>query len=166
MIDPRLADSEATRMLAAALMRASKERGLSLRKIGPKLGYKQAVVLSHMATGRVPIPIDKAEKLAQILEIDPARFLKAVLRQRHPDVNLSLLSDASDAFENSSYQELAVRFGQMGNDLTEEQYAVMKEVAADRHPRRRWLSPEEAAAIEALRAAWLQKKAESEPPPA
>ena len=50
------ADSDAARMLASGLQRASEERGLSIRQLGKLLKYKQAVVLSHMATGRVPIP--------------------------------------------------------------------------------------------------------------
>lgn len=151
-IDPKLADSDAARLLAGALSRASKERGLSLRKIGPLLDYKQAVVLSHMATGRVPIPIDKAEKIAEVLEINPQEFLKAVVKQRYPEVTWSLLSDATRGDDDSFLEGLAAGLGQIGNDLNSEQFGVMREVAADPHPRRRWLSTDEAAAIEILRA--------------
>ena len=78
-INPKLVDSDAVRMLSAALAIASRERGLSLRKAGALLNYRQPVVLSHMATGRAPIPIDKAEEIADVLGMDPAEFLKAVV---------------------------------------------------------------------------------------
>lgn len=152
-IDPKLADSDAARMLSEALSRASRERGLSLRKIGPLLDYKQAVVLSHMATGRVPIPIDKAEEMAKVLEIEPREFLKAVVKQRHPNVTWSLLSDAQETIEESFYRGIAAGLGQHKPELNAEQYAVMQEMAADPQPRRRWLSIEEAAAIDVLRSA-------------
>lgn len=149
-INPDLVDSQATRMLAKALARASDERGLSLRKIGALLGYKQAVVLSHMATGRVPIPIDRAEDIARIVEIDPAVFLTAVVKQRHPDVEWSLLGSA-DGDGSDLIHELAVSFGKPLGDLSQEQRAVMREVAAEQRPRRRWLSVHELTAIDALR---------------
>lgn len=151
-IDPKLADSEAARMLSAALSKASSEHGLSLRKIAPLVGYKQAVVLSHMATGRIPIPFEKAEKIAEVLGMDARDFLRAILKQRHPEVSWSLITgfevDLSDDFLGG----LAEGLNGQPLSLNQEQLAVMREVAADPHPRRRWLSHEEATAIEALRA--------------
>ena len=58
-------EPRAARMLSEGLRRASSERGLSVRQLGKKLNYKQAVVLSHWATGRVPIPIDRAVEVAR-----------------------------------------------------------------------------------------------------
>ena len=150
-IDPRLVDSDAARMLAEGLSRASSARGLSLRKIGAMLDYKQAVVLSHMATGRVPIPIDRAEEIANVLEIDPKAFLKAVVKQRHPDVSWSLLSDKDHHEGGEFIQELAVCFGGPLENLNAEQRSVMREVAAEPRPRRRWLSVHELTPIEAIR---------------
>lgn len=149
-IDPKLVDSAAARMLAAGLARASQERGLSLRKVGSLLGYKQAVVLSHMTTGRVPIPIDRAEDIARILEIDPAAFLQAVVKQRHPDVSWELLGN-QDEGGGEIVHELAVSLGKSLRELSQEQRAVMREVAAEQRPRRRWLSVHEMTALDALR---------------
>jgi transcriptional regulator with XRE-family HTH domain len=151
-IDPQLVDSLATRMLAEGLGRASQERGLSLRKLSARLGYKQAVVLSHMATGRVPIPIDRAEDIARELEIDPAAFLQAVVEQRHPEVTWSLLGAEAQDTEDFS-NELAVSLGKPLRDLSTEQRAVMREVAAEPNPRRRWVTVHELIAIEVLREA-------------
>lgn len=122
-----------------------------MRKIGALLGYKQAVVLSHMITGRVPIPVERAEEIAAILQMDPAAFLSAVVKQRHPSVNWSLLAghDASEGAEIS--HELAVSLGRPLRELNQEQRAVMREVAADPRPRRRWLSVHELVAVEAIR---------------
>ena len=50
-------------MLRAALDRAQREQRLSIRKLGQRLGYKQATVLSHMATGRVLVPLERAADL-------------------------------------------------------------------------------------------------------
>ena len=137
-------------MLSEALSRASRERGLSLRQVGKQLGYKQAVVLSHMTSGRVPIPIDRAEAIAEALEIEPKAFLKAVLKQRHPDVSWALLGvDEGQADEFT--KELALCLGMPISELNQDQRAVMREVAAELRPRRRWLSVHELGAIEALR---------------
>jgi transcriptional regulator with XRE-family HTH domain len=150
-IDPKLADTPAARMLAEGLSRASQERGLSMRKVGALLGYKQAVVLSHMTTGRVPIPIDRAEDIARVLGIDPKAFLQAVVKQRHPDVSWSLLSNEDGQEGDELTHELAVSLGMPLKELNQEQRAVMREVAADPRPRRRWLSVHELTAIEAFR---------------
>ena len=103
-----------------------------------------------MASGRVPIPIDRAEDIAAVLEIDAAEFLGAVLRQRHPSVSWSLLvsqSERTDPIVN----ELAVSLGKPVSDLSHEQRGVMREVAADPRPRRRWLTVHELTAVSALR---------------
>lgn len=150
-IDPKLADSDAARMLAAGLSRASADRGLSLRKVGAMLGYKQSVVLSHMTTGRVPIPIDRAQDIANVLEMDAAAFLRAVVRQRHPEVSWALLSDAHEHESEEVTHELTVSFGKPLTELSPEQRAVMREVVAEPRPRRRWLSVHELGAIDLLR---------------
>lgn len=149
-IDPVLAESPAARMLAAGLARASDERGLSLRKVGALLGYKQAVVLSHMSSGRVPIPIDRAEDIARVLEINAAAFLDAVVKQRHPGVSWSLLEKKGGGGDEIVH-ELAVSLGKPLHELSQEQRAVMREVASEPHPRRRWLTVHELTAIDALR---------------
>ena len=97
-----LADTTAARMLSESLARAKAERGLSIRQIGKQMGYKTAVVLSHMALGRAPIPIDRAEDLADILQIEKASFLQAVVVQRHPNVSWHLLTDGKQSSTNDS----------------------------------------------------------------
>lgn len=152
--DYPLAQTPAARMLAAGLQRASEERGLSLRTVGKLLNYRQAVVLSHMAMGRVPIPIDRAEDLAGVLGLDKKAFLAAVVEQRHPKVDWSLLSgvgakQSGDA--GALAQDLEAIVGRPIAQLTREHRKVMREVVADPHPERRWLTIHEVPAIETLR---------------
>ncbi|WP_086437757.1 hypothetical protein [Altererythrobacter xiamenensis] len=147
-----LADTTAARMLSEGLARAKHEQGLSIRQIGKQMGYKTAVVLSHMALGRAPIPIDRAEELADTLAIDKTSFLQAVVRQRHPDVSWHLLTESRRSSESDNLaDELETVLGCRLKDLSNEQRAVMREVAADPRPRRRWLSVHELHAVEVLR---------------
>jgi len=150
--DYPLSDSPAARMLAEGLSRAKDEQGLSIRQIGRQMGYKTSVVLSHMALGRVPIPIDRVEELAGILKLDKRSFLQAVVRQRHPDVSWELLAESGHALGTDNLaQELQAVLGARLQDLNREQRSVMREVAAEHSPRRRWLSVHEIHAVEALR---------------
>ncbi|AOW22837.1 hypothetical protein AVM11_11530 [Sphingomonas melonis TY] len=144
-------DTRATRMLAEALQRTMAEDGLSLRQLGKELGYKQAVVLSHMASGRVPIPVDRSASLARSLNIDPQAFLTAVLEQRHPDVDWTLLApgESEDVHRFSMMADLTG--GRAYDELTPGQRKVMREAAADNRAERRWLTPHEVSAIELLR---------------
>ena len=153
-VERDLTTTRATKMLAAGLRHASEERGLSLRQIGKLLNYKQAVVLSHMALGRVPIPIDRAEDFAEVLQLDKSAFLAAVVDQRHPDVNWSLLSTAVPVGGNDAdllAQDLEAITGGSLAQLSSEQRKVLREVVADRHPARRWLTVHEVPVIEAIR---------------
>src|SRR5690606_34887218 len=134
------ANSTATRMLAAGIERANQEQGLSIRQLGKQIGYKQAVVLSHMALGRVPITIDRAQDLAKALGLDQADFLRAVVNQRYPDVNWNLLSTRSQSGDDDQLpHELEVILGTKLENLSQEQRRVMREVAIDTYPSRRWL---------------------------
>lgn len=145
--------SAAAQTLQQALDKASRERGLSLRDLARRLGYKQAVVLSHMARGRVPIPIDRAGQLATQLEIDPTEFLQQVLEQRFPEIAWSAIfaGDRPSAAEGELVEVLQTIARRPLDELSAEQKLVMREVVADPHPARRWLSVHELAAMELLR---------------
>jgi hypothetical protein len=70
-----------------------------------------------------------------------------------PEVKFS--GDYSDGLANGLNGHVA--------GLNPEQLAVIREIVADPHPRRRWLSPEDAAAIEALRSTKPQNDAIGKP---
>lgn len=144
--DYPLKDTTAARMLTDGLRRAQLE-GLSLRKLAQRLDYKQAVVLSHMGTGRVPIPIDRALDIARAVGLPDKEFLMACLTQRHPEINWAFLSDCDDEFSH----ELTLLAGRPLDELPMEHRWVIREVVADPHPSRRWLKIAELTAVELLR---------------
>lgn len=147
-----LAESAAAKMLAAGLRRASEEHGLSLRQLAKTMDYRQAVVLSHMSTGRVPIPIDRVEQFADVLGLNKAAFLRAVLEQRHPDVDWSLLANGKqEAAANELAEELEAILGAPMSSLSQSQRRVLREVANDPRPDRRWTSVQELPTLELIR---------------
>lgn len=152
------ADTVAARMLAAALKRASDEQAMSLRQVAKILNYKQAVVLSHMSLGRVPIPIDRAVDIADALGLNKSAFLRAVLEQRHPDVDWSLLGDLGGTIGGNSSlaEELGAILGSPLSTLNTSQRRVMREVVNDTRPDRRWLSVHELPVVEMIRD-WIPK---------
>jgi hypothetical protein len=149
----------AAQALSDALNDRSQE-GLSLRTIAGRLNYKSAVVVSHMRTGRLPIPVDRAVEIAKAVGLDPAVFLKQVLTQRYPNV------DFGAAFANEAAAQAApivtpaaarivAEFGRLASKpleaMSSEHQSVLREVVSDPHPRRRWLGVSEAMLIEVVR---------------
>lgn len=147
-----LAESRAAEMLRAGLRRAKEERGKSLRRIGADLGYKQAVVLSHMASGRVPIPLDRSLAIAASVGLDRAEFVLAVIAQKAPTAAAMLVpADAAALYIDPFMQELRALAGCSLDKLSEDHKRVLREVITDRSPARRWLSLSELSTILAIR---------------
>ena len=140
------AETEAAMFLAGAIADRARE-GVSLRELGRRLEYKQPVVLSHMATGRVPIPIDRAVEIAQTVGLAARKFLLAVLEQRHPSIDWSLITDPASGFAG----ELEVIAGKSLDELPAEPRRVLREAVIDPQPSRRWLTTAELPAVELLR---------------
>ena len=144
------ADTTAARMLFFALERAKEEKGLSVRQAAKQLGYKQAAVLSHMASGRAPIPIEKADEFARFFEMNSADFLMAVLDQRHPNVKWSLITNQSARTDEFAAQLEIILDAPLAS-LNSEQRRVIREVVAEPKPTRRWLSVHELPAVVTMR---------------
>ena len=147
MTDFPYASTPAAQMLSEGLRTASAERGLSLRQIGKNLNYSQAVVLSHMANGRVPIPLDRAVDIAREVGLPAKRFLEAVLRQRHPQVEWGLLTTAGDEFA----LELEKLAGKPLSALSAQHRRILREAVRDPKPESRWLTISELPAIDLIR---------------
>jgi hypothetical protein len=147
------ADTEAARLLTFALKRHNARGGASIRKLAQQLGFKQASFLSHMASGRVPIPVDRAPELATSLQLDKTDFVTAVLRQRHPSVPWAdiIHKPSVSAEDDGPIAELQLIARMSLSDLPEAQLKVMREAAADRNADRRWLSVHEVSVIELMR---------------
>lgn len=144
------ADTIAAKLFAEGLARAKAELGLSVRKVGKELGFKQATFVSRMSSGKSPIPVDRAEEIAALLMIEPSEFLQAVVKQRYPDVNWQLLHQSGGNRHHTLEGELEEITGAPLSELNEHQRRVIKEVATEPQPQLRWLSVLEASAVRRL----------------
>jgi len=149
--DYPLAHTDATRMLAAGLERVHADMGLTQKEVASRLSYKTSVVLSHMALGRVPIPIDRAEDIAGVLGLDRSRFLMAVLNQRHPSIDFNALFEPTNVQAGHIVAELEALAGTSLDLLPQQTIEVLREVVACANPARRWITPEQLSALDALR---------------
>ena len=131
-------------------LRRAQAAGRSQRAVAQELGYKSSVVLSHMGSGRVPIPVDRAREIAAELSLDSDAFVIAVLEQRYPDIDFRALFHLSFS-SNRTVAKLESIAGCSLDTLPSEVLSVLEEVVAARNPRRRWLAPAELAAIDLIR---------------
>lgn len=131
-------------------MRTAQAAGRSQRAVAAQLGYKTSVVLSHMTVGRVPIPIDRAEDIANALGLDSNAFVLAVLEQRYPEVDFRSLFNISYSSERTVSRLEAIA-GCSLDDLPAETLSMLEEVIAARHPRRRWLTASEMRTMALIR---------------
>lgn len=147
-----LADSRAASLLREGLARAKGERNLSARKIALGLGYKQPVVLSHMASGRVPVPLERAVEIAGAVGLPASAFLIAALEQREPQA-AELMRSPSGGMADLFVGELQALAGGPLEALPDGHKQVLREVITDRAPERRWLPLTELRAIAEIRKA-------------
>ncbi|WP_375292199.1 helix-turn-helix domain-containing protein [Sphingomonas melonis] len=150
-------NTHATRMLQAGLEAVEKDKGWSQRQVAKMLNYKTSVVLSHMALGRVPIPIDRALDFARLLKMPAGEFLMAVLEQRYPEIDwprhLAGMSKKASTKAADSYvtSELEALAGTELDSLPQQVVNVLRDVVADRNAPRRWMALHEVPIVETLR---------------
>lgn len=146
-------DTAAAKMLSGAVERYTNLNRGGLRALATKLGMKQATVLSHMANGRMAIPLDRAPQLALVLGMDPVNFTKLVLKQRSPEVFAVLEEEYADRTDQAMAKQLAqleaVLVG--GDAFPPDVLRIIAEVVRDRKPDERWLAIGEVAAVRELR---------------
>lgn len=148
--DHPYSSSRAAQILARAIEDLHRREKVSQRQLAKRLGYKQSVLLSHWANGRVPIPVERVAELAEALVLDERQFLLAVLTQRHPTLNWDILEDEhTPAFY--FVRELEQLAGKPVEDFEAGQKMVMREAAADGCADLRWLSVNEVPVISLLR---------------
>lgn len=143
------ADTDAARTLQSAINKAKVKNKTSLRTIAKTLNYRQAAVLSHMASGRIPIPVERAEKIAVALDINPSAFMKMVLKQRYPNMSLAV---EQHVFEHQALLNgLDASLPPGLNNATPSQMRIIREVLRDDHASERWLSPHEVFFVSEIR---------------
>ena len=149
---PSEAKNGAAEMLAGALREyTSRHRG-GLRSLAAKLGFKQATVLSHMANGRMAIPVDRAPLLARQLGMDEARFTWAVFCQRYPDAAevLGETGSLDPPTVSGAQKQLAPMLASI-KELSPERLEIIADVIRDPNPAERWLAFREVATVRDLR---------------
>lgn len=139
-------------MLAGALREYTARHTGGLRALAAQLGFKQATVLSHMANGRMAIPVDRAPLLARRLGMDEARFTWAVFCQRFPDAAEALGETGSldPPWVSGAQKQVAPLLSSI-DELSSERLAIITEVILDPSPAERWLAVSEVAAVKILR---------------
>ena len=142
----------AAEMLAGALREYTARHSGGLRALAAQLGIKQATVLSHMANGRMAIPVDRAPLLARQLGMDEARFTWAVFCQRYPDAAevLGETGSLDPPTVSGAQRQLAPMLASI-KELSSERLAIITEVISDPSPAERWLAVREVAAVKILR---------------
>ena len=147
------AGTAAAKMLASALRTLQRDKKQSLRMIAKSLNYKQATVLSHMANGRIPVPIKKATEIAAKVGLPQSEFLLAVMDQRQPEVHTLLMAALPGDFDisQSFADELEAIAGAPLDQLTDEQKEIMRKIVLDARPARRWLTEAEIPVLQLLR---------------
>ena len=146
-------NSRAARELDEALKAHTARTPGGLRALAAELGFKQATVLSHMATGRMAIPLDRATALANKLGLDVLDFCLAVLEQRAPDVYQAL----DEALGIGTGRTLSIAARQVvakvatAKLVTDDHAAIILEVLHSKNPRERWLAPLESPFIRLVR---------------
>ena len=155
MLEPdfRYRESLAAEMMRDGIYRLKNERRISLRMLALELGYKQATVLSHMANGRIAVPLERAQAIASVLQLPADRFLAAVAEQRIPGLTAALTDQLrGSGNEGGGFaQDLRVIADLDFDDLNDEQKSVLREVVADPRPSRRWLSLAELPVVAEIR---------------
>jgi transcriptional regulator with XRE-family HTH domain len=165
-----LANGAATRMLAEGL---EAKVNFTQRALAQALGYKSSVVVSHMASGRAPIPIDRAVEIAEALDLDKGAFLLAVLEQRYPNTDFRGLLPESSGVTQPSFESdgdrsllntLEIIAGKKLSRLPEDKLAIVRDVLSDRDPGRRWLTLPELPIVEEMRRAAPSFRKDGIPP--
>lgn len=144
------ADTDAALALQLAINTAKVKNKTSLRTIAKQLNYKQAAVLSHMANGRIPIPVKRIKDIAIVLDLNPEAFFKLVLKQRCPEISSSVEDDGTNHYALLS----DLRHPDMPLGLanaTPSQMRIIREVPHDDHAAERWLSPHEIRYVNEIR---------------
>lgn len=151
--DHPLAHTQATKMFAEAVA-AKQKQGISQKDLAAALGHKSSVVVSHMATGRAPIPIDRSRDISDLLELDRNAFLLAVLEQRLPMLDFQSLVGSRPA-ASGKHEQLMNQSEKIGgrplSALPDDLLNLIKECVADKDPRSRWLSLDELPVVALIR---------------
>lgn len=145
-------DTEARFMLSDAIAARRRADKASLRMLAAEMEMSSAM-LSHMATGRIPIPVDGAAKLADALGISRSEFVKSVLKQRFPNA-MAILDDEADVGGNDGSEVTRARMMVTfydGTPPTGDLALILDQVRTADDAQERWLTPSELPVVNMIR---------------
>lgn len=147
------AHTRAAALLDQGLKQYTAQHRGGLRALAIDLGIKQATVLSHMANGRIGIPLDRATELASRLGMDVVDFSMAVLEQRSPPIHQVLAGNLPLEALRKLPQRLLRILNRAGSraSITDEHVTVITEVLATENPAQQWMHPLEGDIIRLVR---------------
>jgi len=153
------AGSRAAVMLKEALTRYTSQHKGGLRALAELVGIKQSTVLSHMGTGRIGIPLDRAEQFAALLDMNAVEFTLAVLEQREPDVH-ALLGGAYGFEESAALSgeaEAIIAMARHAEGLTTGHVSLIRDILHEKVPVGRWATGREGELLGIIRSARPQR---------
>jgi transcriptional regulator with XRE-family HTH domain len=130
-------------MLSAAISQLQR-RGSSQASVARGLGYS-SVALSHLATGRAQVPVERAGEIAKAVGLNEAAFTLAVLTQRFPSLDIeAMVAEARDPITRempprSLIYELEALANKRLEELPEAKMKILREVVRDPSPQDRWV---------------------------
>ena len=90
-------DVQELRRAAGMWLKELRERrGLSQRQLAKLVGAEYYTFISQLETGRGRIPPDRYREWAQALHIDPAEFVRTLMKYYDPMTHKILFGDAPD----------------------------------------------------------------------
>ena len=90
--------------------------GKSQREIAAELGYEHPNIITMFKQGLTKIPLRKVGPLANALEIDPAHFLRLVMREYMPETWGALEEIMNGALLSKNEQEMLACFRRLTGD--------------------------------------------------
>jgi transcriptional regulator with XRE-family HTH domain len=88
---------------------------LTQREIAARAGYPRSNIITMFKTGDTRIPLPKIPVLAEILGIDPKRFLRVALQEYDPQV-LRVIQDTFGPLVSRNEHEILGEIRRLSND--------------------------------------------------
>jgi hypothetical protein len=142
-------------MLKEALTRYTSKNKGGLRALAKLVKFNQSTVFSHMATGRIGIPLERAEQFAALLDMNAVDFTLAVLEQREPGVH-ALLAGAFDFEAGGAVSAEAgaiIAMVRRAQGLSADHVALIGDILREDVPVGRWAIGRNAELLGVIRAA-------------
>lgn len=108
-------DTTTTFTIAELITRAQEGMGLDDKAFADALGYESPTVIEMIRTGRMRLPLNKAQALADLLEMEPRRVLSQLLTETSPDLLRTIEACMGPLVLTTAESRLVVKLRELGN---------------------------------------------------